>query len=218
MRFVRRASRGWTPQQGTYQSVRKTAWAGPSWESVLTELFQPPIVLSAMFLFLPAAQSGSMMDAVFGLVPVVLVCLGPLLVVVCLARQGRLSGHHVANRKQRAPIMASTFVLSIAAVFILRSVHAPEPLVAFVLAVMAGMAALVLVSPWWKISGHAMTLAGSVAVLVAVAGWAWVSAVLLLPCVGAARVRLGAHTPRQVIVGSVAGALLIGGAFQLMRT
>lgn len=171
-----------------------------------------------MFLLLPITFTGSVEDAAFGLVPVVLVCLGPLAVVFQLARRGRLSGHHVDNRKQRAPIMAVTFLLAAATVVILCSLQAPEVLVAFVLAVMVGMVGMVLVSPWWKISGHAMTLAGSLTALLGVMGWSAAPLVLLLPCVGVARVRLGAHTARQVIVGTVAGVLLIGGAFLALRS
>jgi membrane-associated phospholipid phosphatase len=184
-----------------------------SWERAATEALQPPFVLTVMFLLSPAIQARTAAAMVYGLVPALLVCLGPLAVVVALAKRGRLSGHHVDNRKQRAPVMAATFVLAVLAVLILHAVHAPGSLIAFVLAVMVGMVTMLLVSPLWKISGHAMTLAGSLAALTMMVGWPVLLAGILLPIVGIARVRLRAHTAGQVIAGSCAGVVLMGGAY-----
>ena len=61
---------------------------------------------------------------------------------------------------------------------------------------------------FWKISFHGATITAAATATVLVAGSSAWPVLLLVPLVGWARVRLERHTPRQVIFGTLVGALI----------
>ena len=78
----------------------------------------------------------------------------------------------------------------------------------FVLAAAILMGILSLVTLFWKISFHGAAISAAATTTMMMAGsYAW-PVVLLVPLVGWARIRLKRHTLRQVIYGSLVGALI----------
>jgi membrane-associated phospholipid phosphatase len=67
---------------------------------------------------------------------------------------------------------------------------------------------LSLVTLFWKISFHGATISAAATATLMVAGSSAWPMMLLVPLVGWARVRLKRHTLRQVIYGSLVGALI----------
>jgi len=85
---------------------------------------------------------------------------------------------------------------------------APQIVEAFVLVTIVLVGILSLVTLFWKISFHGATISAAATATVMVTGsYAW-PVVLLIPLVGWSRIRLQRHTPRQVIYGSLVGALI----------
>jgi membrane-associated phospholipid phosphatase len=78
----------------------------------------------------------------------------------------------------------------------------------FVLAAIVMIGILSLVTLFYKISFHGATISAAATVTLMVAGSSAWPIMLLVPLVGWARVRLERHTPRQVIFGSLVGALI----------
>jgi membrane-associated phospholipid phosphatase len=136
--------------------------------------------------------------ALSGLLVTVLCAVVPVAVVLRGVRRGRYASLHVPRREDRPPLLAMVAGLTaLAAVLLVLLDGATSSLVFLGLTV----------SRRWKISLHAMVAAASAVVLVGLVPVTF-PALLAVPLVAAARVRLGAHTVAQVVVGSVVGAAL----------
>jgi len=86
-----------------------------------------------------------------------------------------------------------------------------------VLAVVAGVVVLAVVSPFWKISGHAAAMSSAAVISVLVLGPAWLPLLLLVPAVGWSRVVLRAHTVAQVVAGSLFGGVVMAGIWWALQ-
>ncbi len=183
--------------------------------ATVSEIFAPAVLLT-LFLAAAALQSAAWPGSVLlAAVAVAFTTALPLLGVLLLVRRGRLVDHHISDRRQRSPVLAGTLVSIGVGLALLVALDAPRLLVVAVICTVAGVVSVLVVNLWWKLSAHS-----AVAVFVAVGalGLVGVSAVplMLVPAaVGWSRVRLSAHTPGQVVAGSVVGAV-IGSAFALL--
>lgn len=66
----------------------------------LTEVFQPPVVVGIQLLISPMTQPGFPGTIGYGALAALFVCVLPLLLLV---RMGKVTDHHVSDRRQRAP-------------------------------------------------------------------------------------------------------------------
>jgi membrane-associated phospholipid phosphatase len=145
--------------------------------------------------------------ALSGLLVTVLCAVVPVAVVLRGVRRGRYASLHVPRREDRPPLLAMVAGLTALAAVLLVLLDGATSSLVF-LGLMAACAVVGLtVSRRWKISLHAMVAAASAVVLVGLVPVTF-PALLAVPLVAAARVRLGAHTVAQVVVGSVVGAAL----------
>lgn len=177
----------------------------------LTEVFQPPVVVSIQLLISPMTEPGFPETMVYGALAALFVCVLPLFLLLLLVRMGKVTDHHVSDRRQRAPVLLMALACILAGLLVLDAAGAPQSVVAMVLAVVAGVVVLAAVSPFWKISGHAAAMSSSAVIAVLILGPAWLPLLLLVPAVGWSRVVLRAHSRAQVIAGSVFGGVVMGG-------
>ncbi|GLZ78529.1 hypothetical protein Afil01_33360 [Actinorhabdospora filicis] len=138
----------------------------------------------------------------------------PMAIVVRGVRRGTIrSGHHIGDRTERYVPMIAAVVVAGALCAVLALGGAPPPMVAVTVAMLVSAVVCLAITARWKVSVHAAVAAGSAAILTAfygiVTGPLWLVAV----AVCWSRVRLGAHTPRQVLIGALLGA--IGGLYPL---
>ncbi|MBT2566981.1 phosphatase PAP2 family protein [Arthrobacter sp. ISL-85] len=181
-----------------------------------TEVAQPPLVLS-LLLVLAAVRDGGGFGALFpGLVAAVTICLAPLLVVVILARRGKLTDHHVGDKKQRRPVMLWTLGSALVGCGILTLINTPVTAWALIAGILGGILALIIVSPFWKVSGHAMTLGGATISSAILFGVWSIPFVIAAPLVCWSRVYLKDHTLSQVLAGFVTGLVVFGSACALI--
>ncbi|MDQ0680940.1 membrane-associated phospholipid phosphatase [Arthrobacter pascens] len=183
----------------------------------LTEVFQPPAVVTVQLLISPAIEAGFPGTAVYGAVAALFVCVLPLCLLLGLVRLGKVTDHHVSDRKQRAPVLLMALASVMAGLLVLEAVSAPRSVVATVLAIVAGILVIAAVSPFWKISGHAAAMSSSAVIVVLMLGPAWLPLLLLVPAVGWSRVVLRAHSVAQVVAGSLFGGLVMAGLWWLLR-
>ncbi len=73
-----------------------------------------------------------------------------------------------------------------------------------------------LINLHWKISIHAMGIAGPLTALIYLFGWSGLILTLLVPVVGWSRVYLKRHTPWQVIIGTILGFVLTAAQISLL--
>lgn len=183
----------------------------------LTEVFQPPVVVTLVLLISPVIEPGFPGTIGYGALAALFVCVLPLLLLLLLVRLGKVTDHHVSNRRQRAPVLLMALGSVTAGLVVLAATQAPRSVVVTVLAIVAGIVVLAAVSPFWKISGHAAAIASSAVISVLMLGPAWLPLVLLIPAVGWSRVVLRAHTLAQVVAGSLFGAVVMAGLWWVLR-
>ena len=184
---------------------------------VLTEVFQPPVVVMVLLLISPAIEPGFPGTMWFGLLAAVFVCVLPLAYVLVMVKLGRITDHHVSDRRQRPALLLMALVSVVAGLGVLELLNGPASVSVMIIALIGGIAILAVVSAFWKMSGHASALAAAAVIVVAMFGPAWWPVLLLVPAVGWSRLVLRAHTLGQVIVGSLFGGVVIAGLWWLLR-
>lgn len=183
----------------------------------LTEVFQPPVVVTAQLLISPITEPGFPGTLGFGALAALFVCVLPLLLLLGLVRLGKVTDHHVSKREQRAPVLLMALASVVAGLLVLEAVGAPHGVVVMVLTIVGGIVVIGAVSPFWKISGHAAAISSSAVITVLMLGPSWLPLLLLIPAVGWSRVLLRAHTTGQVVAGSLVGGLVMPGFWWLLR-
>jgi membrane-associated phospholipid phosphatase len=137
-----------------------------------------------------------------------MVSLPPFLYVVWLVHTGTLEDIYMPRRETRTRPLVVMIIWIIICLGLIRYWHAPV-VVETLLVIGLGLRGVVsVVTLFWKSSFHGATISAAAMTTMMTAGtWTW-PVMLLVPLVGWSRVRLTRHTPRQVIYGSLVGALI----------
>ncbi|MET4620892.1 membrane-associated phospholipid phosphatase [Arthrobacter sp. 2762] len=184
---------------------------------VLTEVFQPPIVVTALLLISPAIEPGFPGTMGLGLLGALFVCILPLAYVLVLIKLGRVTDHHVSDRRQRPALLLLALISVLAGLVVLQVIKGPVSVSLMIIALIGGIAVLAVVSAFWKMSGHASAIAAAAVIVVLMFGPAWLPLLVIVPAVGWSRVVLRAHTLAQVVAGSLFGGTVIAGLWWLLR-
>ncbi|WP_432975695.1 phosphoesterase PA-phosphatase [Dactylosporangium sp. CA-233914] len=185
----------------------------------LTEAFAPAVLVSVLLVLLGIHSEPGRLGRglALGVVAALFESLLPYLYILRGVRTGRITDHHIGDRRQRlVPLLVGmgSVVLGLV-VLLLAGAH--RELLAAVGAGGVGLVVAALVNHWWKMSIHAAVAAGSVVILSMVYGMQMLATVPLVAAVGWSRVQLKDHTAAQVAVGTIVGALVAGGVFAALR-
>ncbi|MBG0561679.1 phosphoesterase PA-phosphatase [Actinoplanes sp. NEAU-A11] len=185
---------------------------------VVSEVLAPAVLVAALLLTVGwHAGDTPGVSRWWGLPGALFAAVIPLGYVLNGVRTGRFTNHHIPERAdRRIPLIFGTGSL-VAGLALLIVLGAPREVLALLAAGGVGLAVFALVTHRWKMSIHAGVAAGTVAALTAVYGPVALVGVPLVVLGGWARVRLTAHTPAQVLVGALAGALIAGTVFPALR-
>ncbi|MBG6217724.1 membrane-associated phospholipid phosphatase [Arthrobacter sp. CAN_A6] len=178
---------------------------------VVTEVFAPAVLLSALLLIVSVHTAGLARGIGSGLLAVLFVTGLPLVAVVLLVRAGKVTDHHIGNRRQRAPILGGSLVSIALGVWILQLIDAPADLIRAVLSSVAGIVAVLVVNLFWKLSAHSAVAVFFSLVVLFLIGLPGMAALAIPVAVGWSRVVLEAHTVAQVLAG-----WLVGGGIALL--
>ncbi len=132
----------------------------------------------------------------------------PLGYLFWLVRRGKLRDIYMPERETRLRPLTFMMVWALTCLLLIRYWEAPPLVEVFILAATVMIGILSLVTLFWKISFHGATITAAATATLLVAGSSAWPVMLLVPLVGWARVRLKRHTPRQVVFGSLIGALI----------
>lgn len=141
----------------------------------------------------------------------------PYAALTLLIRRGQVTDRQIVRREERHLPALIAGVSVLACLIFLRALAAPQMLSALVMALVAGVVTLGLVSLRVKASLHTAVAAGAVTVLVALHGAAAGLLTLAVLAVGWARWRAGRHTAAQVVLGGALGAASAGLTFAALR-
>ncbi|MCA1186494.1 MULTISPECIES: phosphatase PAP2 family protein [Saccharopolyspora] len=175
---------------------------------VLTEVCSPAVIV----LLLPVAVAWRATHAPgpalgWGVFVALTSSVLPMAGIIAGSRAGWWDGHHVRDREGRLIPFVLLISLSSLGLGVLVLAGAPRLVVALDVAMLAALLAIGLITVWWKVSVHTAVAAGAVAMLAVVYSAWWLLLWGLAAAVGWSRVRLGDHTPAQVVVGAVVGVL-----------
>jgi hypothetical protein len=95
-------------------------------------------------------------------------------------------------------------------------IGAPQAVWGLIGGILCGIVALIMISPIWKLSGHALTLGGATVSAVLMFGWLGLPFVVAAPLVCWSRVYLRDHSAPQVIVGFISGIVAFGASYTLI--
>jgi membrane-associated phospholipid phosphatase len=137
--------------------------------------------------------------------------------VVWLYKSGRVDGFYLPDRRQRLRPLIAIWLGNVLAFVPMLFIGAPFGLMVFV-----GFGALqsglyLLVSLFWKISGHTTAITGLSVALFALFGWPAAPALVMIPLVSWARVRLNNHDLGQTIGGVVLGFCFVTGTLMVIN-
>ncbi|MEU4126710.1 hypothetical protein [Streptomyces virginiae] len=141
----------------------------------------------------------------------------PLAFIKYGINRGRWADRHVGQRPQRILVMAFAGASVATGTLLLWLLGAPRTMIALIAAMLVTLAALLAVTPAWKISVHAGVSSGSVAMLAMTYGPGLLLVHPVVALVGWSRVRLRDHTLAQVLAGTTLGAAAAAGTFALLR-
>lgn len=182
-----------------------------------------PLILPPLLFGFVLHHAGASAAETVGMALLAFVMLGgvPLAYLVWLLRRGAVGSIELYDRKARTrPFLC---VIGSAAAAMPAIGYWGETAVALLVALLGcsilNLALVLLINLRWKISVHTASLAGFASILLVVGaglpgkpaalyGAALVAAGLLVPLVAWARVRIGAHTPAQVLGGIAFGLAL----------
>lgn len=162
-------------------------------------------------------HTGRLAGIGWGLLGCLFAAVIPLAFIKYGIRRGRWTDRHVGRRRQRIIVM--TFIIGSVAtgILLLWACGAPRTMIALIAAMLTTLAALLAVTPAWKISVHAAVSAGSVAMLAMTYGPWVLLACPLVAVVGWSRVELKDHTLAQVLAGAAVGGSVAAATFALIR-
>lgn len=185
---------------------------------VVTEAFAPAVLLTVLLVVVGwHAYGDSLVGVAWGLTAALFASVIPFAVILRGVRGGALTDHHIGRREQRRrPLLIGLGSVAVGLVALV-ALGADRELLAALGAVACSAIVALAVSHWWKVSLHTAGAAGFVVILAEVFGPVMLATAPLVLVVGWSRVQLGDHTPAQVIVGGLVGALVAGLTFAALR-
>jgi len=184
--------------------------------NLTSNILNPFSVSLIIILLLSFESASSIVDALkWSLILIAVGILPVFLVVVYLARRGRLDGIFTNVRKQRTKIYLLAGVCAVVGGVIITYLGAPLVLRATFVAGLSAIVVFMCVNLLWKISLHIAFVAASATILVILYGLIGAISVAFLPLIAWARIESGHHSPAQVAAGATLAAAIVVVAFYL---
>ncbi|CAN3983242.1 hypothetical protein [Kitasatospora purpeofusca] len=182
----------------------------------ITDGLEPKNVIIAMLLLLGGLRYGwtGLAWAAFAAVFTAVV---PTLLIHFGMRRGTVGDRHVGHRQRRLTLFPLIMASVATGLVVMLAADAPRDLTATVVAMLASLVPILVITVWWKISVHTAVASGAtVCMAVALSPW-WLLLYPLVAAIGWSRVVLRDHTTAQTVVGTVVGALSAGLTFWAAR-
>lgn len=210
----RRGERGEHDERGQTDLDRLSQARPSSAARLIAGVLTPANVVLALMAYVSLAHSSTGLAGIgWWLITLVLVVAAPYAILFQAIRSGRVSDRQVVRRDQRPWLFAAAVACVVLALAVLAFAGAPRPLVALMVAMLAGLAVMGTVTLVWKASMHLAVASGAVAVLTIENHLAGAIAALALPVLAWARWRDGRHSTTQLIGGGLIGASVAATAF-----
>ena len=175
---------------------------------VISRIFNPlvlsiPVLATASFRHTGNLFRGAAWFALTTIFSVVI----PILVILWELRRGGISDWDISDRRQRLrpSIISAALAGALVPLGAIIAFSGPVELLAIYATGLVLVVLSLAITSVWKISQHALSIGAATTTLCAFLGALAAPFLLLIPLSAWARVRLGAHSPRQVLAGSGVG-------------
>ncbi|MEL6148983.1 MAG: hypothetical protein AAFR56_05100 [Chloroflexota bacterium] len=182
-----------------------------NWARIVSDVLSPPVVWTLLAFPLALAEEtigrGNAIASatLYGF----LVCWVPVMFIGWMVKRGHITDIHMKLRRQRILPFGVSITCSAGAVGLLWTLKAGTILILFGVATLLVLIVMALITIFWQISIHAMSITSAVVVAGMVFGMTVALWLLpLIPVVGAARLKLKRHTMAQLVAGALVGALV----------
>ncbi|MCC3295880.1 phosphatidic acid phosphatase [Arthrobacter sp. zg-Y411] len=194
-----------TLQPATSAAPRPTT-ASTRLARIVTEVSAPAVLVGILLLLQPLLSPD--VTWLQGITAALFTVGLPFAGILVLKRRGKVTDHHVGVRTQRAPILAASAVSLGIGALLLVLLDAPAVMFGEIGGVFIGMMLCLAANLVWKLSVHSAVAAYvGLALLAPIPTLGAALALLLASATGWSRVKLGDHTPTQVLAGHIAGCL-----------
>lgn len=187
---------------------------------LLTEVLSPAVLVAVVLFAVAGASAGSPVSAlIMGVIAAAAASFLPIAYILRGVRRGAWTDRHVGVRGQRTLPMLVCLGSTASGTLALAAAGAPRDLLALIACMAAALAVATPITllARWKISIHSLVAAGTAVTFTVVFGWTLLFTWPMAAAVGWSRVRLGDHTPAQVLAGAVVGACATGLLYPALR-
>jgi membrane-associated phospholipid phosphatase len=175
---------------------------------IFSTVCNPFVTFLALFVILAGARSRGATDFwVLLFNSAFFTSIGPMLFIFGLYATDRISDLDMSIRSERKKVFGAFVVFFVLGTIDLAAIHAPTIMTATMAALAASSLVVQIITMFWKISTHALGITAPLVASLYLFGSEPLPFFVLIPIVCWARVYLKAHTPLQVIAGTVLGVL-----------
>ncbi|MFE2493337.1 hypothetical protein [Streptomyces scopuliridis] len=152
----------------------------------------------------------------WGLFAAVFTAVLPTLILRFGERRQYWGDRHVRRRQDRIVAAPGVMASVITGTGLLHGLEAPAEVTSLVMAMLAVLLALLVITFFWKVSVHSAVASGALVILTSVFGPWMLALTPLVVLIGWSRIRLRCHTVSQVTVGALIGAAVSAPVFDLL--
>ncbi|MGW2509900.1 hypothetical protein ACWC0A_10805 [Streptomyces scopuliridis] len=152
----------------------------------------------------------------WGLFAAVFTAVLPTLILRFGERRQYWGDRHVRRRQDRIVAAPGVMASVITGTGLLHGLEAPAEVTSLVMAMLAVLLALLVITFFWKVSVHSAVASGALVILTSVFGPWMLALTPLVVLIGWSRIRLRCHTVGQVTVGALIGAAVSAPVFELL--
>ncbi|MFH8725919.1 phosphatase PAP2 family protein [Streptomyces termitum] len=183
---------------------------------LVSELLDPVPCL-VLVTVLTGWHAGRLQGVAWGLFAALFSAAVPLALITAGRRLGYWDSRHLPRLKDRLLLLPACMASVAVGLAATAALDAPAEMTALLVAMLCSAAVVLGITTVWKVSLHTSVASGTLTVLTLVYGSPLPALAPLIVLLGWSRVRLGAHTPAQTVVGAVLGTLVGGPVFALLR-
>jgi membrane-associated phospholipid phosphatase len=174
---------------------------------IISTITQPPLVSIPTFAVINFFLLGAGNSIVITMICLIFGAFLPVLTSLILIKKMKIDLDITDRTKRTLPLLFAVGSY-ITGFFVLYIINAPGPTTALMFIYFTNTLTILFINRSWKISIHAMGVAGPTAALTYVFGFPGIIFGLIIPLVMWSRVELGKHTVLQVFVGALLGLII----------
>ncbi|MDO5835296.1 MAG: phosphatase PAP2 family protein [Methanobacterium sp.] len=181
----------------------------------ISTVSNPPLVAIPVFLIINYTLLSEGNWLWFSTLSIFFVSILPIITSTLWIKRKKLEVD-MPQREDRIYPLLMVILSYIVGVMVLYTLGAPALTTTLMVCYLNNTIVVLLFSLYWKISIHAMGMAGPATAIIYLFGWTGLSFSLLVPLVLWSRLHLKRHTPAQLIVGTLLGYLLTASQIYLL--